>query len=235
MFLSWQTVSLIFAMMAAVGLLLLFVLPESPVWLRAHGRVSEAESAEQWFGLSGETSAATDDAGRGSMATTADTRPQDTPLTFWSSYTRRTVWVPALIMFGLCACQQGCGLFVMVNYSADVLRGFQVYCARFDVNVILSVSRLMGNVMFILMHNVKRKTMATTSFAGMAVSLMVVVGYAKIFPYAGRPFGQLVGIVAFVAYTFFALLGALQFPWTLSSELFPSDVTGTYIRSVQFE
>ncbi|VVC43313.1 Major facilitator superfamily domain,Major facilitator, sugar transporter-like [Cinara cedri] len=241
MFMPWQTMSLIFAVMGIVGMVVLFVLPESPVWLRVRNRVPEAERAEQWFGLTPEkamiTVGHTDSTKHHNDKATIITDRQDTPSspspTYWSLYTRRTVWMPTLITLGFVVCQQGSGLYVLLCYTGDVIRDFQVQWDNIGVAMYISASRMVGSLVFVLMYNVPRKTMSAYSYAGMALSLIIVIAYGKIFPNAERPYGDLIITAAFISYMFFALLGALQFPWTLSSEVFPSDVTGTMNGVIQ--
>ncbi|VVC36029.1 Major facilitator superfamily domain,Major facilitator, sugar transporter-like [Cinara cedri] len=237
MFLHWQTVSLILAVMSATGVVALFAVPESPTWLRAHGRVQEAERAEQWLGLESGASVTTVDSDElsnnhtGATANRQDASPSSP--TCWSLYTRRSVWLPMLIMLAFFACQEGSGLYVILSYSADVLRDFKVQWNDTMVNAFIALSRVMGSVMFTLMYNVKRRTLAITSFSGMTVSLIVIFAYGKIFPNTDRPFGDLVLTAAFVIYMFFTLIGAVPLPWTLTSEVFPSDVSGTMNGVVQ--
>ncbi|VVC36031.1 Major facilitator superfamily domain,Major facilitator, sugar transporter-like [Cinara cedri] len=240
LFFHWKTVSLILAAMSFTGLIALFVLPDSPVWLREHGHVLEAERAEKWYGLPPRTSSASTvndascDKDRDCDAAAA-ADPRDTsssPPTCWSLYARRTVWVPTLIALGFFACQQGSGLYVMLSYSNDILRNFGIQWDSTVITFLMSISRAVGSVAYSLMYSVKRKTMAAVSFGGMTASSAVIIAYVKMFPNAERPFGNLVLTTAFVTYMFFTLMGAVPLPWTLGSEIFPSNVTASILSLV---
>lgn len=234
MFFTWRTVSAIFAAMSAVGLASLTVLPESPAWLQSRDRAAEAERALRWFGLDaakmpgcggGDGSTGGSDGGRADV-----TEPPRTG-GCWSTYAQRTVWKPTLITVAFLGFQQCTGLYVMFFYSADVLLDFGVRWDGIVVSVFLSVARIVGSVAFLLMHQVNRKTLAVVSFAGMAASLCTNIVYMQIWD--GES-GDVIPVLAFVAYMFFALFGALPLPWTLCSEVFPRDVTGTKRFTILF-
>lgn len=227
MFLHWQTVSLIFAAMSATGIVMMSVIPESPTWLRSRDRVQEAERAERWLGL--ESPGGDDCENSRRPVDDADPHSASTPPPpgCWPLYTRRSVWLPTLITITFFACQEGSGLYVILSYSADLLRDFRVKCNDNIVTTLMSIARIVGSLTFLLMYNVKRRTLAIISFVGIAVSLVVIVTYANIFDNAERPFGDFAITTAFVSYMSFALIGAVPLPWTLASEVFPSDVSGS--------
>lgn len=153
----WHTVSAIFAVMAIVGFAAQSMIPESPVWLRIQRRVPEAQISERWFGLDASEAGELD-----------DERALSPPSLFsWSTFSNRTTWLPMIITVTFTALQQGCGVYVLFSYPADVLHDFQVKWNGMVIILFMSLSRVFGSVVFLLLNRINRKTLARISFSGM--------------------------------------------------------------------
>ncbi|XP_025408995.1 facilitated trehalose transporter Tret1-like isoform X2 [Sipha flava] len=221
MFFHWHTISVIMLAMSGVGCASLFLLQESPVWLRARGRVLQAETVERWYGLEPPAAAATVesvDRSRGDV---------DGPMSaasYWSVYAHRTVWKPTLILLTLFACMILSGLHVLITYSVYVLHGFNVQWDSIRVTALLCVARVLGSLFYSALHGVKRRTLFVVSSAGMTVSMVVILLVPKIY---GSTLTNSVLVAAFFAYVFSSMFGVLPLPWILCGELFPRTVAGT--------
>lgn len=221
-FFHWCTLSAVLFVLSVVVCILLFLLPETPLWLRDHGRDVEAERAEMWFGVEPATRLTTEN---------HDDKEQYQckQVSIWSTYLHPTVWKPTLIMLAFFICQQGSGVYVLLLYSVDVLRDFQVSWNGLTVTVFLCVARVVGSLVFSLLHKCKRKTLMSFSSTGMAVSLILVIAHLKIFQdVQNPPFGGAILIIAVIAYVFFSLFAVLQLPWIISNEVFPMTVKGLF-------
>ncbi|VVC29771.1 Sugar/inositol transporter,Major facilitator superfamily domain,Major facilitator, sugar transporter- [Cinara cedri] len=230
MFFQWQTVSAILFVLCCFGFVSMFLVPESPAWLRAHGRIYEAEQAEIRLGIdpppsspSTVTAVAT--------ANNGDVKEPDVP--YWKLFTQSTVWKPTLITLAFFVCQQGSGFYVLLFYSIDVLHDCRVQWDGITVTIFLSVARVIGSMVFSMLHKVRRKTLTVVSSVGMALSLIVIIIYMKTYKEVDEPPYGMTLIVAFVAYVFFSLLSILPLPWTLCGEVFPMAVKGTMCGIVQ--
>ncbi|XP_060856992.1 facilitated trehalose transporter Tret1-like [Metopolophium dirhodum] len=244
MFFQWQTVSLILFVASTVNCAALFLVPETPMWLRTRGRSREADAAEAWLGM--EPAAVTvpaaapvtalavngDDHLCGADGHAATGKP--TPVAYWTLFTGPSVWKPALITTLFFICQQGSGFYVMLFYSVDVLHDCRVQWDGITVTAFLSLSRVTGSVVYSMLHHVHRKTLVVVSGSGMALSLAIVIIYMRMYKdVASPPYGAVL-IVAFIAYVFFALLAMLPLPWTICGEVFPMAVKGVMGGVVQF-
>ncbi|KAL4105324.1 hypothetical protein QTP88_020572 [Uroleucon formosanum] len=243
MFFQWQTVSLILFVVSIVNCASLFLVPETPMWLRAHGRSREAEAAEAWLGI--EPTAVTvpaatvtalavngDDQMNGADCPTAAVG-KPTPAAYWKLFTDPSVWKPALIAMLFFICQQGSGFYVLLFYSLDVLHDCRVQFDGITITAFLSLSRVIGSVVYAMLHHVRRKTLVIVSSGGMALSLAIVIIYMRMYKdVASPPYGSVL-VVAFIAYVFFALLAMLPLPWTICGELFPMAVKGVMSGIVQ--
>ncbi|XP_022169564.1 facilitated trehalose transporter Tret1-like [Myzus persicae] len=243
MFFRCQTISGIMFGLCVINFLTLFLVPEPPMWLRAKGRVTEADEVDRWLDLGHMThtsaTAMSPPAAavveRPNLATAVDASvpaaAASTP--YWSLFLRRNVWMPTVITLTFFVCQQGSGVYVLLFYSMDVLRDCKVPWDSNTVSLFLSLARVMGGLGFAAMHRVPRRTLVMVSGGCMAVSLLVVVAYMRIFTGVQDPPFAMTLIIAFVMFMFFALLAILPMPWILCGEVFPMAVKGVMNGVVQ--
>jgi len=233
MLFHWQTLSLIMFAASAANCVSLFLLPETPMWLRNHGRCREADAAEAWLGVE-PAAAVTVPAPVTAMSVNGDDRPHDVggaggPATaYLTLFAGPEVWKPTLITILFFACQQLSGFYVLLFYSLDVLRDCRVQWDGLTVTAFLSLSRVVGSVVYAMLHHVPRRTLVVVSGGGMALSLAIVIVYMQLYrDVASPPFGAVL-VVAFIAYVFFGLIAMAPLPWTICGEVFPMAVKGIY-------
>lgn len=227
----WQTISAIFCTICTINCLMLFMVPESPMWLRAKGRVEEADKVIKWFGLEHITPKATvTDVELSTKTEVSNGDGQDIAVadegSYFSLFLHPTVWKPAVITLTFFALQQGSGLYVLLFYSMDVLRDCSVRWDGNTVSLYLSGARVLGGICFGLLHSLKRRTLLIISGGFMALSLFAIVTYMKIFENVKDPPFEVTLIIAFMMFMFFSLLGILPLPWILCGEVFPMAVKG---------
>lgn len=232
-FFHWHTVSIVLVVACLVGFVSLVFVPEPPAWLRDQNRIDEAERAERWFGMNcvrENSTVVTAATVAGAVTPSAANEGSNAagPGRRWSVYAHPTVWKPALIALGFFVCQQCSGLYVLLFYSADVLRDCKVPWDGNAVAVFLFGTRVISSVIYAALHRVKRKILAVASCVGMATSLATIVVYTKLYEAVDQPpFSILIG--AFVVFVFSGQIGLLPMPWTLCGEVFPMAVKGTYM------
>lgn len=227
MYFSWNTICLVLGTASATICASLFFVPESPLWLRTHGRIAEAEAAERWFGVD----VVRDVAGEPDAVVLSEpaaaelTEPGDRDRRRW---TRPAVWKPTLIALAFFMCETCSGVMVLMFYSASVLHDCRVTWDSGAVTVFLFSTRAVSCVVYASLHWVRRKALATASCSGMAASLLVIIAYVTVFAGVERPPLGFVPVAAFATYVFSAQIGVLPMPWSLCGEIFPMDVKGAY-------
>lgn len=230
MFLSWNTICLVLGTASATICASLFVVPESPLWLRTNGRIAEAEAAERWFGVDVVRDVAGEPDAVVPSEPTAAVPSEQADGNHGRRWTRPAVWKPTLIALGFFMCETCSGVMVLMFYSESVLHDCRVTWDSGAVTVFLFSTRAVSCVVYASLHWVRRKTLATASCTGMAASLLVVIAYVTVFDGVERPHLGFVPVTAFATYVFSAQIGVLPMPWSLCGEIFPMDVKGTCHR-----
>lgn len=221
MFFSWNTIAAILCGCSVAGFVMVLLVPESPMWLRAQGRDAEADKVDKWFGLEHAGPAAKDEGG-GQPKTVTTT----TAAAYWSQFTHRTVWKPTLITSAFLFLQQWSGVYVLLFYSVDVFRDCRVQADGVTVSAFLALARVVGGVVFAFLYRLKRRTLMVISGACTSACLAVIVIYVKTFEGVDSPPYGLILVLAFILFMFFNLLGILPLPWILCGEVFPMAVKG---------
>lgn len=237
MYFRWQTISGIIFVVSVINCLTLFMVPEPPMWLRARGRVAEADEVDRWLNLGHmpkASDASADVVEQSAVATEMDDSMHATPEAptalssslYWSLFLQRNVWLPTIVTLIFFVCQQFSGVYVLMFYSADVLRGCKMQWDSNTVSLFLSLARVIGVLGFAAMHRFGRRTLVMISGGCMAISLLTVIVYMRVFVGVQDPPFEMLIIISFGMYMFFALLGILQIPWILCGEVFPMAVKG---------
>lgn len=227
MMFHWRVVAAVFCVSCAVGFVVPFFVPATPMWLRSRGRHDEAARAERWFGFALPRPVATMRVATVLQTAVAQTTAAEPDGGRWAAFVGPTVWKPAVLALGFFVCQQTSGFYVLLFYSVDVLRDCRVPVNGMTAAVYLSAARLTGTAFSLLFRSVPKKTLTVISGLGMFGALTTVAGYLYAFRGVADPPGNRLLVAAFLLYVFFAMFAVLPLPWSLCGEIFPMAVKGT--------
>jgi len=221
---GWRLMFGIGAVPAALFLILILTLPESPRWLFAQNRLAEAQSVLKNY---------TDEAG--ARALLEDIR---TALLAKVDKRWRALWGPAvrkslLIAVGFTVLQQVTGINTIIYYGPQIfaLAGISSNKSAIFATLIVAVTNMLATIIaLVLVDRVGRKPLLYAGLGGMTFSLFLLA-YAF---HNQAAFGASPGIVAtlclMVYITCFAFsMGPIA--WILASEVFPLQVRGRGIAA----
>ncbi|MGH9490841.1 MAG: sugar porter family MFS transporter [Terriglobales bacterium] len=210
---DWRMMFITAVIPAAVLVVGMVFLPESPRWLAKGGRPAEALANFRRLGREQEAQAELADVERVLREETGK---------FWDLFRpgfRTAVWIG----IGLAILQQITGINTIIYYAPDILThaGYNSAKAAILATAIIGIVNILTTVLAIfLVDRVGRKPLLIIGSAGMAASLFYV-GYAFARHLTGL--GVFIGVVVYII--FFAVsLGPVV--WLMIAEIYPTKIRG---------
>ncbi|KAK2588968.1 hypothetical protein KPH14_001818 [Odynerus spinipes] len=235
-YMHWRLVAWLSIIYAVVPIILvqLFV-PESPVWLVSKGRVEDARKSLEWLYKSDEKQ------GTVSVAEAQFTMimkeneiklserrrsNRGNVITKLRAFLKPTGWKPMLILFLFFSFQQFSGIYITLFYAVtwfqDVGAGVDAYLS----SILVGVTRFFCSMVNTwLLRRYKRRPLCIISSLGMA-ACMTVSGYFTLCIHQGDRSGYWVPVLCLLLYVCTSMVGMLTIPWTMTAELFPTEIRG---------
>lgn len=216
---AWRLMFGIGALPAAVFVLLILTLPESPRWLYAQNRIAEATSVLSTY---------TDEAGARllieDIRSALETKMERRWSALWSPAVRKSLFIAV----GFTVLQQVTGINTIIYYGPRIfsLAGIVSNESAIFATLLVAITNVLATIIaLVLVDRVGRKSLLYVGIGGMTASLFLLA-YSFHNPTA---FGAAPGVVATIclmAYiTCFAFsMGPIA--WILVSEVFPLRVRG---------
>ena len=226
---AWRWMFLMQAIPAAIFLVALFMIPESPRYLVSKGRTERAESVlASLFGRDAASAKLAD-----IRATfSADHRPRLSDIKGNGLFgVRPIVWVGIM----LAAFQQFVGINVIFYYGATLwqLAGFSE-AQSLKINIISGVVSIAACFVTIaVIDKIGRKPLLLIGSAGMAVTLFVMVyafSHGSLDPAGNLVLSKDLGIIAVVAANLYVIFFNFSWGpvmWVMLGEMFPNQIRGS--------
>jgi MFS transporter, SP family, galactose:H+ symporter len=216
---AWRLMFGLGALPALLFVVLLLTLPESPRWLFAQNRISDAESVLNAF---------TDEAGARLLVEDIRSALQIKVEKRW-----RALWSPAvrrclLIGVGFTVLQQVTGINTVIYYGPQIfsLAGITSNRSAIFATLLIAVTNMLATIIaLVLVDRVGRKPLLYAGISGMTASLFLLA-YSFHNPAAlGAAPGVIATICLMVYITCFAFsMGPIA--WILVSEVYPLQLRG---------
>jgi MFS transporter, SP family, sugar:H+ symporter len=232
---AWRWMYLMQAVPAAIFLIALFLIPESPRYLVSKGRQEKAESVLTSLFGSGVAAAKLEEI-RATFA--ADHRPRLSDIRSPSGGIRKVVWAGIM----LAAFQQFVGINVIFYYGATLwqLAGFSESQSLL-INIVSGVVSIAACFLTIaVIDKIGRKPILLIGSAGMAVTLFTMVyafSHGSLDAEGNLVLSRELGTVAVVAANLYVIFFNFSWGpvmWVMLGEMFPNQIRGSALAVCGF-
>ncbi len=216
---AWRLMFGLGAVPAALFVLLLLALPESPRWLYAHNRIAEAQSVLSKF---------TDEAGARLLIDDIRSALQVKVEKRWSALWSPAVRYSLLIAVGFTVLQQVTGINTIIYYGPRIflLAGITSNKSAIFATLLIAITNMLATIIaLVLVDRAGRKPLLYVGISGMTASLFLLAySFHNTAAFGARP-GVIATICLMVYITCFAFsMGPIA--WILVSEVFPLNLRG---------
>ncbi|XP_011346573.1 facilitated trehalose transporter Tret1-2 homolog isoform X2 [Ooceraea biroi] len=219
---DWRQVALMCAMFPLVSIALtLFVVPETPLWMRDHNRPEEAlEIMKKFRGVPKDQPATSE------ILFELKPRPQKKNQNLLKHLTKRSALVPFAVMLSFFFFQQFSGIFVIIYYAVEIMDKSGASLDRHLCAVLIGVARFIASL---LTAGVSRKFGRRIPSMVSGVGMTIFMGGMSLYLYLAdkgtvMADNGVVPIVCMMMYIFMSTIGFLVIPFAMVGEVFPSKV-----------
>lgn len=236
-YLPWRTVAWITLIYGIVPVgLVQFLVPESPVWLVSKGRLDDAKKSLAWL-YKNQTS----EEGKTSVAEVqfinimkeneiklSEQRRSKYGNTShkWRGFLKPTGWKPMAILFLFFSFQQFSGIYITLFYAVTWFQEVGAGVDEYIASILVGLTRFLCSMVNTwLLRRFRRRPLCIISAFGMALC-MIVSGYFTLNIKNGDRSGYWVPVACLLFYVCTSMVGMLTIPWTMTAELFPTEIRG---------
>lgn len=247
-FMSWRLVawlSLIYTVLPVI-FIQIFV-PESPVWLVTKGRIEDAARSLKYLYkaypqpehttqtmadmhlASLQREHETNLASKLKVASRADFAPMQKDSfqnSKWAGFLKPTGYKPMFVLFCFFLIQQFSGIYITLFFAVTFFQEAGTTLDPFHASIYVGVTRFVMSLMNgWLLKRFKRRHLIMVSSLGMA-ACMFVSGWVTYWIKQGQTGIGWIPVACVLLYVCTSMIGLLTIPWTMTAELFPTDIRG---------
>lgn len=221
---NWRLVALLCAIFPLLAIILVSTLmPESPSWLREHGRLEEAEKILRKFrGVPDECPLPAE--------LQAELRPKFQPTKKRQDLLDNIFTKKALKPFGIMLSffffQQFSGIFAVVYYAVDMTKDAGLTIDGYVGAILIGLTRLVGTLLVAsISKKFGRRLPSIVSGTGMTLFMAILAAYLFFKSRSeGIHDGGVIPASCILMYIFMSTMGFLVLPFAMVGEIYPATV-----------
>lgn len=221
---NWRTVALINLAYPLICFIALCMVPESPYWLAAKGRLKEAEDSLSW--LRGWV-------GPGQVTSEFQIicqdvhKPTESREKVWKSFSKRTFYAPFILVTVSFFIGSFGGSNTLQTFAVVIFKQLNAPIEEYTAAVFLGLAQLVGTLICVFaIHFTGKRKLNFLSIGGTALCLCLtaIYGYVNISQTLHTENFTWVPTTLMIGAAFFSHVGIRLLPWILAGEIFPVQV-----------
>ncbi|EFN62868.1 Sugar transporter ERD6-like 6 [Camponotus floridanus] len=235
-YLDWRLVAWLSIIYSIVPVIMVqFWVPESPVWLVSKGRIDDAKKSLEWLykneksqgKISVVEAQFTTIMKENEIKLNEQRRSKHGNMSNkLRGFLKPTGWKPMTILFFFFAFQQFSGIYITLFYAVTWFQEVGAGVDEYLASILVGLTRFLCSMVNTwLLRRYKRRALCIISSFGMAIC-MTVSGYFTLNIKNGDRSGYWVPVLCLLLYVCTSMVGMLTIPWTMTAELFPTEIRG---------
>lgn len=235
-YLDWRLVAWINIIYSIVPVIMVqFWVPESPIWLVSKGRIDDAKKSLEWLYKNEKSQGKTPviEAQFTTIMKENEIKLNEqrrskhgNAFNKWRGFLKPTGWKPMTILFFFFSFQQFSGIYITLFYAVTWFQETGAGVDEYLASILVGLTRFLCSMVNTwLLRRYKRRALCIISSFGMA-TCMTISGYFSLNIKNGDHSGYWVPVFCLLLYVCTSMVGMLTIPWTMTAELFPTEIRG---------